>query len=158
MSKSHSQILFNASFEALGNRLSTTYKVVLKVALITPLGNISIPFPGINVFCLLLRAVLISSTNFSNYSMSPAFVPTIPNNVFNEFICIQQEDNYYWEQIGSVTSDVDMSEYLKTSAFQSYIETVAIQAVDVKTSSNAGNKIVELDYQIPDTIYDYLIE
>lgn len=79
-------------------------------------------------------------------------------NVFNEFICVQQEDNYYWEQIGSVNSDIDMSEYLKTSAFQSYIETTAIQAIDVKTSSSAGNKVVELDYQIPDTIYDYLIE
>ena len=74
--------MFNASFEALGNLLSTTYKVVLNVALIVPLGNISIPFPGINLSCLLFKAVLISSTNCSNYSMSPAFVPTIPNNVF----------------------------------------------------------------------------
>jgi hypothetical protein len=39
-----------------------------------------------------------------------------------------------------------MSEYLKANVFYSYIETVAIQARDVKMSDSAGNKIVELDY------------
>ena len=38
--------------------------------------------PSVSLSCLLFKAVLISPTNCSNYSMSPAFVPTIPNNVF----------------------------------------------------------------------------
>lgn len=79
-------------------------------------------------------------------------------NVFNEFICVQQNGNFYWEQIGSITSDIDLSDYLTIAAFQSYIETVSIQAVEVKTSSSAGNKVVELDYDIPATIYDYLVQ
>lgn len=79
-------------------------------------------------------------------------------NVFNEYICIQQNDNYYWELIGSVSSEVDLSEYLKIDAFYSYVNTVSIQATDVKTSEATGSQIVSLDYEIPETLYDYLIQ
>lgn len=80
------------------------------------------------------------------------------SNVFNEYICIQQNDNYYWEQIGSVTSEVDVSGYLKSEIFYSYIETEAIQTIDVTSSEATGNKVVSLDYEIPATLYDYLFQ
>lgn len=79
-------------------------------------------------------------------------------NVFTEYICVQQNDAFYWEQIGSVSSEIDLADYLKIDAFYNYVNTVSIQAVDVKTSEATGNQLVSLDYEIPETLYDYLIQ
>lgn len=71
-----------------------------------------------------------------------------------EFICVQEGDNYYWEQIGSVTSEVNLDGYLTKIEFGQWISTSSIQAVDVTSS---GGQIIELEYDIPATLHDYLV-
>lgn len=71
-----------------------------------------------------------------------------------EFICVQEGDNYYWEQIGSVTSEVNLDGYLTKVEFGQWISTSSIQAVDVTSS---GGQIIELEYDIPATLHDYLV-
>lgn len=75
-------------------------------------------------------------------------------NKYLEFICVQEGDNYYWEQIGSVTSEVNLDGYLTKVEFGQWISTSSIQAVDVTSS---GGQIIELDYDIPATLHDYLV-
>lgn len=82
-------------------------------------------------------------------------IPTegeIPN-VCNEYICIQQNGNFYWELIGQVASDVDISGYITTEAFKAYVDNVAVQLSDVTFSDG---KLVEINYDIPNDLYDYL--
>lgn len=71
-----------------------------------------------------------------------------------EFICVQEGDNYYWEQIGSMTSEVNLDGYLTKVEFGQWISTSSIQAVDVTSS---GGQIIELEYDIPATLHDYLV-
>lgn len=75
-------------------------------------------------------------------------------NKYLEFICVQEGDNYYWEQIGSVTSEVNLDGYLTKVEFGQWISTSSIQAVDVTSS---GGQIIELEYDIPATLHDYLV-
>lgn len=75
-------------------------------------------------------------------------------NKYLEFICIQEGDNYYWEQIGSMTSEVNLDGYLSKVEFGQWISTSSIQAVDVTSS---GGQIIELEYDIPATLHDYLV-
>lgn len=75
-------------------------------------------------------------------------------NKYLEFICVQEGNNYYWEQIGSVTSEVNLDGYLTKVEFGQWISTSSIQAVDVTSS---GGQIIELEYDIPATLHDYLV-
>ena len=75
-------------------------------------------------------------------------------NRYLEFICIQEGDNYYWEQIGSVASEVNLDGYLSKIEFGQWINTSSIQAVDVTSSEG---QIIELEYDIPATLHDYLV-
>lgn len=75
-------------------------------------------------------------------------------NRYLEFICVQEGDNYYWEQIGSVASEVNLDGYLSKVEFGQWISTSSIQAVDVTSS---GGQIIELEYDIPATLHDYLV-
>lgn len=91
-----------------------------------------------------------------------------------EYICVNKDDNYYWEQLGviQVTEDVDLSGYVTTETFagvtgglDSRLQTVEdkitniqgsmLTAVDVTDSQ--GNKI-SVNYEIPNTLYDTAIE
>ena len=75
-------------------------------------------------------------------------------NRYLEFICIQEGDNYYWEQVGSVASEVNLDGYLSKVEFGHWINTSSIQAVDVTSSEG---QIIELEYDIPATLHDYLV-
>lgn len=98
-----------------------------------------------------------------------------------EYICVNKNGNYYWEQLGviQVTEDVDLSRYVTTETFagvtgglDSRLQTVEgkittientisniqgsmLTAVDVTDSK--GNKI-SVNYEIPNTLYDTAIE
>jgi hypothetical protein len=42
-------------------------------------------------------------------------------NVFAEYMCVLSGSSYIWEQIGSITSDVDLSGYVTTETFNSFV-------------------------------------
>lgn len=91
----------------------------------------------------------------------------VSGNIYKEYICYEQQGGYYWEEIGSVQTNVDLSGYvtkIEYSAKITEIETSisninttllnTITAQDVKTSAGAT---VVVDYNIPNNIYDSMV-
>ena len=74
----------------------------------------------------------------------------VNGNIFIEYICINKDSNYIWEQIGSLTTDVNLDNYVTKTEFTN-LSSIVLTAQDVTTSS--GNPvIVEID--IPNYLYD----
>lgn len=78
-------------------------------------------------------------------------------NAYAEFICVQVGDTYIWEQIGTLTSEINLDDYLSKIEFGQWINTQSIQAIDVTSSKATGSIPITLDYEIPDTLHDYLL-
>lgn len=74
----------------------------------------------------------------------------VDGNIFIEYICINKDSNYIWEQIGSLTTDVNLDNYVTKKEFTD-LRSIVLTAQDVTTSS--GNPVtVEID--IPNYLYD----
>lgn len=80
---------------------------------------------------------------------------SVARNSFIEYICIYKEENstYYWEQLGQVQTDVDLSGYVTLTEYESF-KASAITAVNVTTSANQA---VVVTYDIPTTLYDDIV-
>ena len=95
-----------------------------------------------------------------------------------EYICVNGESGYYFEQIGfvQVSGDVDLSNYVTTAQFQQQViglnqkinnldasvkninntlSSLNLSAVDILDSNN---QVVSVDYDIPSTLYDNIID
>lgn len=74
----------------------------------------------------------------------------VDGNIFIEYICINKDSNYIWEQIGSLTTDVNLDNYVTKTEFTD-LRSIVLTAQDVTTSS--GDPVtVEID--IPNYLYD----
>ena len=74
----------------------------------------------------------------------------INGNIFTEYICINKDSNYIWEQIGSLTTDVNLDNYVTKTEFNN-LSSIVLTAQDVTTSS--GDPVtVKID--IPNYLYD----
>ena len=74
----------------------------------------------------------------------------INGNIFTEYICINKDSTYIWEQIGSLTTDVNLDNYVTKTEFTD-LRSIVLTAQDVTTS--LGNPVtVEID--IPNNLYD----
>ncbi len=71
-------------------------------------------------------------------------------NIFLEYICIEQNSRYIWEQIGSLTTDVNLDNYVTKTEFNA-LKSIVLTAQDVTTSSGVA---VTVNYNIPNTLYD----
>ena len=74
----------------------------------------------------------------------------INGNIFTEYICINKDSNYIWEQIGSLTTDVNLDNYVTKKEFTN-LKSIVLTAQDVTTSS--GNPVT-VGYDIPNNLYD----
>ena len=74
----------------------------------------------------------------------------VNGNIFTEYICINRDSVYIWEQIGSLTTDVNLDNYVTKVEFNTLKSTV-LTAQDVTTSSGIA---VTVNYDIPSTLYD----
>lgn len=74
----------------------------------------------------------------------------VDGNIFIEYICINKDSNYIWEQIGSLTTDVNLDNYVTKKEFTD-LKSIVLTAQDVTTSS--GDPVtVKID--IPNYLYD----
>ena len=74
----------------------------------------------------------------------------VNGNIFIEYICINKDSNYIWEQIGSLTTDVNLDNYVTKTEFTN-LSSIVLTAQDVTTSS--GDPVtVKID--IPNYLYD----
>lgn len=74
----------------------------------------------------------------------------INGNIFTEYICINKDSTYIWEQIGSLTTDVNLNDYVTKTEFND-LRSIVLTAQDVTTSSGVA---VTVNYNIPNTLYD----
>ena len=74
----------------------------------------------------------------------------VNGNIFIEYICINKDSNYIWEQIGSLTTDVNLDNYVTKTEFTN-LSSIVLTAQDVTTSSGAS---VIVNYDIPNNLYD----
>ena len=71
-------------------------------------------------------------------------------NIFTEYICINRDSTYIWEQIGSLTTDVNLDNYVTKKEFTD-LKSIVLTAQDVTTSSGTP---VTVGYDIPNNLYD----
>lgn len=74
----------------------------------------------------------------------------VNDNIFTEYICINRNSTYIWEQIGSLTTDVNLDDYVTKTEFNA-LKSIVLTAQDVTTSSGVA---VTVNYNIPNTLYD----
>lgn len=74
----------------------------------------------------------------------------VNGNIFTEYICINKDSTYIWEQIGSLTTDVNLDDYVTKIEFNA-LKSIVLTAQDVTTSSGVA---VTVNYNIPDNLYD----
>ena len=119
---------------------------------ITPDGTISITNTSTLGFQYKIVSTLPSPPNKDHENI----IYLVPNsngvngNIFTEYICINKDSNYIWEQIGSLTTDVNLDNYVTKTEFNTLQSTV-LTAQNVTTSSGT---IVTVNYDIPSTLYD----
>lgn len=119
---------------------------------ITPDGTISVTKTSTLGFQYKIVSILPSppKKDYEN------IIYLIPNsngtneNIFTEYICINRDSVYIWEQIGSLTTDVNLDNYVTKVEFNTLKSTV-LTAQDVTASSGIA---VTVNYDIPDTLYD----
>ena len=114
---------------------------------------------------------VISITNTSTLGFQYKIVTTLPSppkkdyeniiylvpnpggvngNIFIEYICINKDSAYIWEQIGSLTTDVNLDNYVTKTEFNA-LKSIVLTAQDVTTSSGVA---VTVNYNIPNNLYD----
>lgn len=119
---------------------------------ITPDGTISVTNTSTLGFQYKIVSVLPSPPSKDHENI----IYLVPNskgangNIFTEYICINKDSNYIWEQIGSLTTDVNLDNYVTKVEFNTLKSTV-LTAQDVTTSSGIA---VTVNYDIPSTLYD----
>ena len=74
----------------------------------------------------------------------------VNDNIFTEYICINKDSTYIWEQIGFLTTDVNLDDYVTKTEFNA-LKSIVLTAQDVTTSSGVA---VTVNYNIPDNLYD----
>lgn len=119
---------------------------------ITPNGTISVTKTSTLGFQYKIVSILPSPPK-KDYENIIYLIPNsngINGNIFTEYICINKDSVYIWEQIGSLTTDVNLDNYVTKVEFNTLKSTV-LTAQDVTTSSGIA---VTVNYDIPSTLYD----
>lgn len=119
---------------------------------ITPDGTISVTNTSTLGFQYKIVSILPSPPK-KDYENIIYLIPNskgTDGNIFTEYICINRDSVYIWEQIGSLTTDVNLDNYVTKIEFNTLKSTV-LTAQDVTTSSGIA---VTVNYDIPSTLYD----
>ena len=74
----------------------------------------------------------------------------VNGNIFTEYICVNKDSTYIWEQIGSITTDINLDNFVTKNEFNQF-KAISLTAQDVTTSSGVA---VTVNYNIPNTLYD----
>lgn len=78
----------------------------------------------------------------------------ISGNKFNEFICVSKDNvNWDWENIGTVSTDIDLSGYITTEQFNNQIQLINNQMITATNVIYSNGSNVQVDYEIPNDLY-----
>ena len=88
-------------------------------------------------------------------SSTPGF-----QNTLSEYICVQKDKGYEWEQLGTIQADTDLSNYVTKEEFTTEINRIkttlasTITAEDVTTKTG---KVIIVTYDVPEDLYDSMV-
>ena len=119
---------------------------------ITPDGTISVTKTSTLGFQYKIVSILPSPPK-KDYENIIYLVPNpqgANGNIFTEYICINKDSTYIWEQIGSLTTDVNLDGYVTKKEFTD-LKSIVLTAQDVTTSSGTP---VTVEIDIPNYLYD----
>lgn len=78
-------------------------------------------------------------------------------NIFTEYLCVLDQGQYIWEEIGKLQTNVDLSGYVTKTTFESTINDINYQLAATITAQNvttSTNQNVVVSYDIPANLYD----
>ena len=83
-------------------------------------------------------------------------------NIFDEYLCVLENNSksYIWEKIGSISSTVDLSNYVTKDDFDSTINRINGQLSNIINAQNvttSGGSTVIVNYNIPSNLYDNMV-
>lgn len=127
-------------------------------------GNLTISSTGVsslNLYTIVTQLPTASASCLNSIYLVPS--SEVLGNLFTEFLCYQNttDNNYYWEQIGTIQSSVDLTGYVTTIEFQASISSInttlgnleqdMITASDVLFAGSTNS--VYVSYTIPSDLY-----
>lgn len=110
-------------------------------------GEISVSLDTTGLTYKVVDVLPTASADCMNIIYLVANASGVEGNLFTEYICVYKDNKYSYEQIGTVSSTVDLSNYVTLDQLHAY----ALTASDVTTSAGAA---VSVTYDIPSTLYD----
>lgn len=81
-------------------------------------------------------------------------------NTLSEYICVEKDKKYSWEQLGTIQADTDLSNYVTKEEFTQELNSIkaalanTISAQDVTTKAGAS---IIVTYDIPEDLYDSMV-
>lgn len=82
---------------------------------------------------------------------------TVSGNLFKEFIYIKSGEDYKWEEIGTIQTDIDLSGYVTNETFNQKIDEINTNLMKAESVTTSTGSIVQVTYDIPSDLYDSAI-
>ena len=76
-------------------------------------------------------------------------------NLFTEYLCVYEptQSQYIWEKIGTLSTDVDLSNYVTKDEFD-IVKGQLANTITAQNVTTSGGSQVVVSYEIPTTLYD----
>lgn len=81
----------------------------------------------------------------------------VNDNSFKEFIYIKSGENYRWEEIGTIQTDIDLSGYVTNETLDQKIGEINVNLIKAESVTTSSGSIVQVTYDIPSDLYDSAI-
>lgn len=81
----------------------------------------------------------------------------VNGNSFKEFIYIKSGENYRWEEIGTIQTDIDLSGYVTNETLNQKIGEINVNLIKAESVTTSSGSIVQVTYDIPSDLYDSAI-
>ena len=76
-------------------------------------------------------------------------------NLFTEYLCVYEstQSQYIWEKIGTLSTDIDLSNYVTKDEFD-IVKGQLANTITAQNVTTSGGSQVVVSYEIPATLYD----
>lgn len=88
---------------------------------------------------------------------------SVSGNLFKEYLCVNVDGSYKWEEIGTISSTIDLSGYYnkeeidsKIQVLQNSINTLNSSSITATNVTDSTGEAILITYTIPEDLYDSL--
>lgn len=89
---------------------------------------------------------------------------SVSGNLFKEYLCVNISGSYNWEEIGTISSTIDLSGYYnkeeidtKIQGLQTSINILNSSSITAANITDSKGAAIVVDYTIPEDLYDSLV-